>query len=193
MKNSHHSYLGLLRNETDPVRRREKSLAHWERERAKNAAIGWHEIQDREERERLFNHFDSFLSSGQPHMPGTFATWDVTACINLPYRSADQLSLIDDLHRKCLAALKCCYEPGHPWYVFENHNHPAYRLRFEEMPERIDQWPVEILPYADPCYLVAPDFSSGIIAELRQSITVFGSLLPFVLRDLPRAFSAIVP
>ncbi|MEM8670478.1 MAG: DUF2716 domain-containing protein [Planctomycetota bacterium] len=192
MNNSHYSYLELLRKETDPSRRREMSLAHWEREREKEAAIGWHEIQDREEKECLFDRLDSLFASGQPRVPGPFATWDVTAAINLPCRSAERLFLIDDLHRKCLPALKCCYEPGNPWYVFENYNHLSYRLHFEEMPAHIDQWPVEILPYGDPCYLLAPDFSSGIIAVLHQSITVFGSLLPFVRRNLPLAFTHIV-
>lgn len=186
------SYLELLRNESDPARRREIALAQRERERAKSASIGWHEIQDREETESLFDRLGPLFASGQPCVPAPSVTWDVTTAINLPYRSVEQLSLIDDVHRKCLPALKCCYEPDNPWYVFENYNHLSYRLHFDEMPAHIDEWPVEILPYADPCYLMAPDFSTGIIAVLHQSITVFGSLLPFVRRNLPLAFSRIV-
>ncbi len=99
---------------------------------------------------------------------------------------------MNDLHFKCLQALKRCTAIGKPWYVFENCQHPCYRLHPDQMPDHIEHWPIEILPCGDPCYLLSSDSLSGIIAVLRHSITVFGSsLLSCINKDLPVAFTRV--
>ena len=82
---------------------------------------------------------------------------------------------------------------GEPWYVLENCQHPCYQLHLDKMPDHVDEWPVEILPYGDPCYILAPDFSAGILAKLRHSITVFGRPLVMpIQQNLPDVFTRVV-
>ena len=77
--------------------------------------------------------------------------------------------------------------------MLENIHHPWYRVHVSETPDHIEEWPVELLPYRDPCYLVVQDFRFGFIADLDRTITVFGTrLLEAIQHDLPLVLTKTV-
>ena len=174
--------------------RRRIALETRERQRAEYASFGWHEIVDESEATALLDTFNAaFFPNGKLCTPTPFITWDVSRLAWAQTQSSELRSLIDDLHHKCLRALKRCCVGSEPWYALENYNHPCYRVNFTNMPEDLAEWPIEILPYADPCYLLAADFSLGILAVLRKSITVFGGhLVSAVIEDTPLALTDVV-
>ena len=84
-------------------------------------------------------------------------------------------------------------DPNSKWLVLENINHPWYRVDLKETPVHIEQWPVELLPWADPCYLVADDFSCGFIADLDRTISAFGQpLLDAIQLNVPKVFARVI-
>ena len=98
---------------------------------------------------------DEFLAVLFPNnklcTPSPSVTWNVARATHLPC-GVEQRLLIDDLHRKGLSALKSCAQNSVPWCALESSRHPHYRVHFDEMPDQIDQWRIEILPYGGPCY-----------------------------------------
>lgn len=187
----HATWSKLMKPEREALVRAE--LERRKRERIRQAGFGWHEITNRDEvapvSERFFTTF--FPTTGRS-VPDPFITWDVSHATNGPANSPQQRAMINDLHRKCLPAMKRC-EPNAVWFVLENINHPWYRVHFSETPDHIVDWPVELLPYADPCYIVTQDFSCGFIADLDRTISVFGrQLLNAIQENLPFVFTTVV-
>lgn len=163
-----------------------------DRERLRQAAFGWHEVLDRLEFEPIAERFFStFFPTGERSVPAPFITWDVSHATTPAY-SPEQRAYIDDLHRKCLPAMKRVGSISE-WLVLENINHPWYRVYLDETQDHIEQWPVDLLPWADPCYLVACDFSCGFIADLDRTISAFGQpLLDAIQLNIPKAFTRMV-
>lgn len=179
-----------MRQERDEKFRAE--LDRRERERIAQAAFGWQEIQDRREFEQTLERFFShFFPEGERRVPSPYVTWDVshsTSSGHLPERQAS----IDDLHRKALSAMKAA-SPISQWLVVENINHPWFRVDLHSTPDHIEHWPVELLPWADPCYVVAHDFSCGFLADTDHTISAFGRpLLDAIHLDVPSVFAHVV-
>ena len=157
-----------------------------------HASFGWHEMDDPDGKVvfSLSDRLNELYNDDVEFLPTSSAVWDISNFASYPIESPTQIALADDLRAKCLRALKRCAIAKDPWYAFENINHPSYLLRFDEMPDHIADWPIDLIPHWDPCFIVAPDFSSGIIATLRDSIRVFGvNLLEAINSDLPDLFS----
>ena len=168
------------------------SLERRDRDRVRYASYGWHEITDRDEFEPIANRFFStFFPNSSRRLPVPYVTWDVSHATKDAH-SKQQRNLIDDLHRKCLPAIKRC-DPNGVWYALENIHHPWYRIHLNETPEHIEDWPIVFLPYADPCYLVAQDFSCGFIADLDRTISIFGArLIAELQQHNPLVFSTMI-
>ena len=172
-----------------------------QRNRAKLARLGWHEILSTEVKaDPLFDEFfKRFLPYGLRDipMPRPFtepcATWNVSHATKLPVESQELSAFVTDLHAKCLAVLKSAAFSTQPWFVVENINHTWYRVHFDEVPVDFNAWPVNLLPIGDPCYLFASDFSSGIFAELNNTVSVFGDkLVSHVTATSPHVLSSKV-
>ena len=164
------------------------------REQLAKHQMGWHVVLGCDDEVfALSDRLKSLYSEDAEFLLPFSTAWDVLAVCQLPYDSPDRIELARDLHSKCLRALKQCAAGDQPWHAFENINHDFYRLHFDEMPEQIDEWPIEILPSADPCFIIAPDFQSGIISSWQRharSIRVFGrDLLNSIQSDLPYLFT----
>lgn len=172
--------------------RRDAALKKNECRTAFHASFGWHEIDDPDGSVvfSLSDRLDELYHDDVEFKPSPSAVWDISDFASYAIQSPSQIALADDLRGKCLRALKRCAVDHEPWYAFENINHPSYLLRFEDMPDHIADWPIDLIPGWDPCFIVAPDFSCGIIATLRDSIRVFGvDLLEAINSDLPDLFS----
>ncbi len=163
-----------------------------EQERLGRAAFGWHEILDRGDFEQIAERFfATFFPTGERSVPAPYITWDVSHATSLAY-SPEQQAYIDDLHRKCLPAMKRASSVSE-WLVLENINHPWYRVDLHSTPDHIEQWPVDLLPWADPCYMLAHDFSCGFIADRDRTVSAFGQpLLDAIHLNLPGVFSHVV-
>ncbi len=163
-----------------------------ERERLAQAAFGWHEILDRRDFEQIAERFFAFFfPTDERRLPAPYITWDVSHATSPAY-SPEQQAYIDDLHRKTLPAMKRASSVSE-WLVLENINHPWYRIDLPSTPDHIEQWPVDLLSWADPCYMVAHDFSSGFIADMDRTISAFGRpLLDAIHLDVPRVFAHVV-
>lgn len=171
--------------QSESERRIKAAIERWDRQREEYARIGWREILGESERAALFDRFCAAFTSGDTTLfPIPNVTWDVR--INWPAGSEEERILVDDMHRKCLPAIKRCVNDSQPWWALENCHHPCYRVHFNEMPDYVAEWPIEILPFGDPCYLLAPDFSTGIIAEVHESLTVFGDKFLAAIEEDPQ-------
>ncbi len=157
-----------------------ESVERRERERQFFESIGWHEITDPQEFEAISeSFFGTFFSGTALQLPRPFTTWDVR---HAETNSPNLNQFASDLHSKCLAALKSIEQPA-CWYVLENINHPWYRLELSKTPNHFDEWPIALLPNADPCYLIANDLKCGIVAETDRTISVFGQPLLAAVND----------
>ena len=167
-------------------------LKRRECERARHASCGWYEITNSDELESLADRFFNFFFPASAHcLPVPSVTWDVSQATYDASRQ-EQQNLIEDLHRKCLRAIRKC-DPNAVWFALENIHHPWYRMDLSETPEHVEDWPIVLLPYADPCYLIAQNCSCGFIADLDRTISVFGNELLIQLRDQsPLVFCTMV-
>ena len=149
-------------------------------------SFGWHEIVDDEWKDLSSRFFPKFFLDTDLRLPSPFVSWDTG---HLRECTPDQLSQFQrDLHLKCIVAMKKCGFNS-PWFLLENVNHPWYRLYLDDMPDHFEPWPTEIIPNADPFYLVSEDFSCGLISQHSGPISVFGNpLLALILDDIPKAF-----
>ena len=172
-----------------------------QRDRAKLARLGWHQVLDDEVKaDPLFDDFYArFLPDGLLDIPtprpltGPCTTWDVSHATKLPVESQELSAFIADLHEKCLAVLKSAVFSTQPWFVVENIHHTWYRVHFDEVPADFNAWPVSLLPIGDPCYLFASDFSCGIFAELNNTVSIFGNeLVSHVTASSPHVLSSVV-
>ena len=175
--------------------RQEKSRAVLEQRKRGNirqVTFGWHEIVDQGELAQMADRFfGTFFPNDERRVPAPYITWDVSHASSQA-NTPEQGACIDDLHRKCLPAMKSVGSISE-WLVLENINHPWYRLNLEETPVHIERWPVDLLPWADPCYLVASNFSCGFIADLDRTISVFGQpLIDAMQLNLPSIFTHVI-
>lgn len=165
------------------------TLKQREQRRISLERFGWREILDAQKIQWLSERFcGSFYNNDAFQLPRPFITWDVDHAEN------DVLGLkkfADDLHSKRITALKSVKHPGQ-WYVLENINHPWYCLELSRVPDCHQEWPVVLLPNADPCYFLADNFECGIIAETNRTISVFGQrLLAALINQTPLVLSQI--
>ena len=165
-------------------------LANRQSQRLKNESVGWTEIDCDKQIFSLWDQLYGNFDTNDRFSITPCECWDISQL-----GDHENLSeLVCDLNRKCLAALRSCSASNAPWYAFENINHPYYHVEFNEMPDDQFNWPIPIFPNADPCIIVSEDFQTGIIATLRQSITVFGAdMVQAINTDPPRMFNKLNP
>jgi len=169
---------------------REIAIENCKRETKFHASYGWYEISERQKQE-MREKLHSIFYEESSFFPNPFVTWDVAHVMDC--FTSQRVSFERDIENKVLAALKRCKNHSFDWFALTRYTSVWYQVDAGKMPENLADWPIEIIPWTDPCFLVNSDMNSGIIAELGGPITVFGE--PFfgeLLDDLPLALTIAV-
>jgi hypothetical protein len=147
------------------------------------AKRGWHELTDNEqdhvwpEYSQRFGSLDEIQSRRSDVM-----TWDIRSWLTLSEESVDLKSLVNEVDRTCLRAMRCI---GRGVWLALDFNHTCYRVDTQRVPDEFEPWPIRVFPSDCEPYFIDEDFGCGIATTLRCMIGVFGQpFLDLIKEDL---------